>query len=101
MFKYTDDLITQNTVHCPASFSHALRSGVVFDFCSCLWLLRVRVGEWKWLCEYVLFWNLSLLFYTLTVCCEDEESEGVFENVPFDVKGFTPLLMLNVNLFVL
>ncbi len=49
----------------------------------------------------MLFWNLSLLFYTLTVCCEDEESEGVFENVPFDVKGFTPLLMLNVNLFVL
>ncbi len=49
----------------------------------------------------MLFWKLSLLFYTLTVCCEDEESEGVFENVPFDVKGFTPLLMLNVNLFVL
>ncbi len=36
----------------------------------------------------MLFWNLSLLFYSLTVWCEYEESEGVVcENVSLDVKG--------------
>lgn len=77
-----------------------LSSLVVFDFCSCLWLLHVCVFV-SVLCEYLLFWNLSHLFYSLTVWCEYEESEGVCENVSSDVKRFTPLLMLIANVFVL